>query len=84
MPGTTPAVLTVTRRFEIPNAKSSVRIAAARTALSKFSSGSPIPIITTLVTPRSSPSARNTSDTMCHLADDLRGRQVAVETLLAG
>ena len=62
MPGTTPAVLNVTRRFEMPNAKSSVRIEAARTALSKFNNGSPIPIMTTLVTPRSSPSPRNTSD----------------------
>lgn len=53
--GTTPEVLTVTRRLEMPYARSSIIRFMASTTLSKFSNGSPIPIITTLVIGRSGP-----------------------------
>ena len=55
MRGTTPAVLIVTRRLEMPNAKSSISTCAASVAASKLSSGSPMPMNTTLVMPRRSP-----------------------------
>src|SRR3954453_12781528 len=47
--GTTPEVLTVTRRRDRPYALSSSMTYRAATTLSKLVSGSPIPIITTLV-----------------------------------
>lgn len=47
--GTTPEVESVTRRFDRPKPKSSSMISIAGTTLVRFSSGSPIPIITTLV-----------------------------------
>ena len=58
MRGTTPAVLIVTRRFDIPNARSSMSTPAASVTASKFNSGSPIPMNTTLVMLRSSLPAR--------------------------
>ncbi|MNP34740.1 hypothetical protein D3C76_1280440 [compost metagenome] len=47
--GTTPEVESVTRRLDRPKPKSSSMISIAGTTLVRFSSGSPIPIITTLV-----------------------------------
>ena len=44
-----PEVESVTRRFESPKPKSSSMISIAGTTLVRFSSGSPMPIITTLV-----------------------------------
>ena len=58
MPGTTPAVETVTFRFEIPYPKSSIMIEIAGRTASILRSGSPIPINTTLVTARSLPGIR--------------------------
>ena len=54
MRGTTPAVLIVTRRLEIPNARSSMNTSAASIAASKLSSGSPMPMKTMLVIPGAS------------------------------
>ena len=47
--GTTPEVLTVTRRLDKPKVKSSIIRFMAATVLSKLSKGSPMPIMTTLV-----------------------------------
>ena len=49
MAGTKPAVLSVTRRFDNPNAQSSSMRRSAATTASKFNSGSPMPMRTMLV-----------------------------------
>ncbi len=87
-----PDVDSVTRRRDRPYALSSSMRRSAGTTLSKLASGSPMPIITTLVMggatllhPRTrNPVREQGAIGVPQLPDDLAGRQVAVEALLAG
>ena len=84
--GTTPEVDKVTRRLERPKPKSSSMISIAGTTLLRFSSGSPMPIITTLVMGRAAGGLHRADDLRRapDLADNFGYPQVAVKALLGG